>query len=124
MSSKLQTPVKQTPVRSRTPSLTSAPKVSGATAAPATPSRRLSTSISKPTAAAPRTAPRSVQRTSLMLGPSERRKLAEMSEEGSEAEVQFVSYITDSLLARLTGTSDFSQVKYLRISESDAKLKV
>jgi predicted nucleic acid-binding Zn-ribbon protein len=58
-----------------------------------------------------------------MLGPSERRKLAEMSEEGSEAEVQFVSYITDSLLARLTGTSDFSQVKYLRISESDAKLK-
>jgi hypothetical protein len=124
MSSKLQTPVKRTAVRPRTPSLTANPTTASTPATTSTPNRRLSTSIPKPAVIPPRTAPRTNQRSSLMLGPSDRRKLAEALEDVPEADTQFVSYITDSLLVRLTGCSDLSQAKYLRISESDAKLKV
>lgn len=58
------------------------------------------------------------------MGTGDRRKLASTLDEAAENEKPFVSYITDALLARLTNTTDLSKATYLRINESDAKVKV
>jgi hypothetical protein len=47
-----------------------------------------------------------------------------MLKEAGDTDNKFVSYITDALLQRLTGSSNLKDAKILRISESDAKLKV
>lgn len=121
MASQSQTPVKGAHLRSRTSSVS-------ATMAPPTSTtpnhRRLSSTLVKPVATPPKTAPRSAKRSSLMLSATERRSLSTTLDKMAESEPQFVSHLTDALLTRLTGCSNLSEAKSLRVSESDAKVRV
>lgn len=72
----------------------------------------------------PKTAPRLGQRSSMQVSAADQKKLAEEIDAAQETDKKFVSYMTDTLLTRLTGCANLSEARYLRISESDAKIKV